>query len=392
MKNRNTVFTTIPLTLVCLAISPVAHARQQSEDRGNGNSAAENVEALNLSTTGSDNTAHGWFSLFTNTTGSNNTADGFQALYNNGQGGDNTAYGVQALYGNTGSLSAEAGSFNTAVGYQALYSNSGSGFRTASFNTAFGYQALYSNNTGIESTAVGYQALFSDISGGDNTAIGHRALYNNTNGVLNTAVGADSLSSNTDGALNTAVGTGAGSGVSTASNVTCIGAFVAGADVDHSCFIGNIRGVQTQNSDAVPVLIDSAGQLGTASSSRRFKHNIKPMDKASESLLALKPVTFCYKNDKTNKTQFGLVAEEVAKVNPDLVVRDDNGEIYTVRYEAVNAMLLNEFVKEHRMVQDQRKEIDALKGELKEQRALIQRVSAQIEMGGSALRVVANQP
>jgi hypothetical protein len=394
MKNGSTVLATIVIVLVFSALAPVAQATPppKPEDRGNGNSAAENVQALNLSTTGSNNTAHGWFSLFSNTTGSSNTADGFQALYSNTDGGDNTAYGFQALYSNTGSLSGQGGSFNTGIGYQALHSNSGNSFRTASFNTAVGYQALYSNPSAFESTAIGYQALFGDIGGGDNTAIGHRALYNNTTGLFNTAVGGDSLPSNTEGALNTAIGTGAGGNVTTASNVICIGAFVAGADADHSCFIGNIRGVTTQNADAIPVMIDSAGQLGTASSSRRFKNEIKPMDEASESILALKPVTFHYKSDKTNTPQFGLIAEEVAEVNPDLVVRDKNGEIYTVRYDAVNAMLLNEFLKAHRKMETQQKHIDALAAQLKQQTALIQQVRMQMSRTDPVPRMIANNP
>jgi uncharacterized coiled-coil protein SlyX len=192
-----------------------------------------------------------------------------------------------------------------------------------------------------------------------------------------------------------ALGHGAGLGVTTASNVICIGA--DGADVNNSCFIGNIRGVTTPNADAVPVLIDSAGQLGTMSSSRRFKEEIKPMDKASESILALKPVTFHYKSDNTGTAQFGLIAEEVARVNPDLVVRDKNGEIYTVRYDAVNAMLLNEFLKEHGKVEEQEKTIAELKSGMtalaatvKEQAAQIQKVSAQLEASKATPQVVNN--
>src|SRR5439155_1401354 len=173
---------------------------------------------------------------------------------------------------------------------------------------------------------------------GGNTAEGQSALLSLTIGGFNTAVGYLSLRSNTNTSFNTAVGAGAGSGVITADNVIAIGA--QGANVDSSCFIGNIRGVTTANTNAIPVVIDSAHQLGTMSSSRRFKNEIQPMDKASESILALRPVTFYYKSDKGGTPQFGLVAEQVAEVNPDLVVRDDEGEIYTVRYDAVNAMLL----------------------------------------------------
>jgi hypothetical protein len=176
-------------------------------------------------------------------------------------------------------------------------------------------------------------------------------------------MGASALFSCT-GFGNTALGFGAGDSVTTANNVICIGH--PGADVSDSCFISNIRGVTTQNADAMPVLIDSAGQLGTISSSARFKKQIKQMDKTSEAILALKPVTFHYKSDKTNTPQFGLIAEEVATVNPDLVVRDKDGEIYTVRYDAVNAMLLNEFLKEHSTVQELKREVAALTATVKE--------------------------
>jgi hypothetical protein len=193
------------------------------------------------------------------------------------------------------------------------------------------------------------------------------------------------------------LGSNAGGGVATADNVICIGSGVLGADVSNTCFIGNIRGVTTQIADAIPVLVDSAGQLGTTSSSARFKKDVKPMDNASEAILAFKPVTFHYKTDKTSTPQFGLIAEDVAAVNPDLVVHDKDGEVYTVRYDAVNAMLLNEFLKEHQTVQEQgtiiaeqQKEIDALKAELKEQRALIQKVSDKVALDKPATQTVLN--
>jgi hypothetical protein len=186
------------------------------------------------------------------------------------------------------------------------------------------------------------------------------------------------------------LGVSAGGNVETANNVICIGAFVAGEDVSNSCFIGNIRDVQTQNADVIPVLIDSAGQLGTISSSRRFKTEIKPMDQTSEAILALKPVTFHYKSDATGTPQFGLIAEEVAQVNPDLVVRDENREIYTVRYEAVNAMLLNEFLKEHKKVEELEGIVTSLAATVKKQAAQIQKVSAQLEFGKAAAQTVLN--
>ena len=221
---------------------------------------------------------------------------------------------------------------------------------------------------------------------------------------------------NNTGANNAAFGAAAGVNVATASNVICIG--TGGRDVNNSCFIGHIRGVTTANADAVPVLIDSQGQLGTASSSRRFKKEIQPMDKASEAILALRPLTFHYKNDSTNTPQFGLIAEDVAHVNRDLVVRDADGEIYTVRYDAVNAMLLNEFLKEHRKVEklkstaakqeatitdlqstvakqeaimaQQQKGMEAVTARLDEQGSQLQKVSAQIELNKPAPRTVLN--
>jgi len=402
MKSRyiTTVFITGLLTLGSLALSPVTQAKPPSEDRGNGNSAAENVDALNLSTTGLDNTAHGWFSLFSNTSGSSNTADGFQALYSNTIGSVNTATGVGAL------LSNSDGSGNSAFGSNALALNT-----TGGGNTANGYRALYSNATGDGNTATGLNALYYNTTGFANTANGVEALYSNTTGEGNTALGDVARSSNTTGNFNTALGVLAGNNVTTADGVICIGSL--GANVSNSCFIGHIRGVTTANADAIPVLIDSAGQLGTVSSSRRFKKEIKPMDSASESILALKPVTFHYKSDRTGTPQFGLIAEEVGEVNPDLVVRDDKGEIYTVRYDAVNAMLVNEFLKEHRKVEEQGWTINELKKDfratvtelterLKEQDSKIEKVSARLaaaspsrdglEMSKPAPKVVSNNP
>jgi Chaperone of endosialidase len=196
------------------------------------------------------------------------------------------------------------------------------------------------------------------------------------------------LGLNTAGSGNIAMGFQAGLGVTVANHVISIDA--AGADVSDTCFIGDIRGVTTQNNNAIPVLIDSAGQLGTASSSRRYKTDIKPMNKASQSILALKPVSFRYKVRKDSTPQFGLIAEEVAEVNPDLVIYDSDGKPYTVRYDAVNAMLLNEFLKAHRRMAEQDKRIDELTAQLKEQAAQIQKVSAQLELAKSATQTALN--
>jgi hypothetical protein len=330
------------------------------------------------------NTAEGQAALLSLTTGGFNTAVGFLSLRSNTTNSFNTAIGAGTLLANTADQ-------NTATGAGALLSNT-----TANFNTANGAFALVSNTTGAFNTAMGHAALFSNTQGGENMAIGESALLVNTTGQKNVAIGVSALR-NSNGANNVVIGHSAGLNITTANDVICVGSFVSGANVGGTCFIGSIRGVQTQNADAIPVLIDSAGQLGTTSSSRRFKHEIKPMDQASEAILGLKPVTFQYKSDKTSTPQFGLIAEEVARVNPDLVVRDKNGEIYTVRYDAVNAMLLNEFLKEHQTVQElksaavkqdamigqQQKQIDALTTGL-------QKVSAQLEVSKPAPQTVLN--
>jgi predicted ribosome quality control (RQC) complex YloA/Tae2 family protein len=160
---------------------------------------------------------------------------------------------------------------------------------------------------------------------------------------------------------------------------------VWGANVSNTCFINNIRNVTTQNNDAIPVYIDSAGQLGTASSSRRYKTDIKPLDKASESILALNPVSFRYKLHKDATPQFGLIAEEVAEVNPDLVIYDSDGKPYTVRYDAVNAMLLNEFLKAHAKIEAQEKTILKLRSTMAQERESFERRLAQQENQVAAL-------
>jgi hypothetical protein len=380
---------------------------------------ANGAFALFSNTEGSFNTATGYSALFSNTTAYHNTATGYQALYSNTTNGGNTANGSRALFSNTigsyntanGSFALEsnttgdgnaangaqalrintAGSFNTATGFLALYHN------TATANTATGYGALAANTTGNENTANGYQALTNNTEGKYNVANGWRALLSNTIGKYNTATGYQALQNNTEGNFNAALGVGAGVAVSTAENVICIGAEVVGENVSNTCYIGNIFGVTS--SGGAGVFVNSAGKLGTTTSSRRFKDDIKPMDQASEALFALKPVTFQYKReiDPQGIPQFGLVAEDVEKVNSDLVVRDAKGQIYSVRYDAVNAMLLNEFLKEHRKNEEQQATIaqlksgmEALIATVKEQAAQIQKVSAQLEASKPAPQVVNN--
>ncbi len=415
-----------------------------------GSNTAVGAAALLNNTTGVYNTAIGNGALYSNTTGSFNTANGLSALFENTTGGVNTAIGQFALFFNT------TGDANTALGISALYSNT-SGFgntavgasalslSTGDDNTATGWNALGSNTTGQSNTANGYGALFSSSASNFNTATGFQALKNTT-GERNTATGADALLFNTDGAGNTAdgnnalrnittgssgniaLGAEAGTNLNTGSNNIYLGSLgvatesntlrIGTSGTQDRAFIRGIRGVTTGNNDAVPVLIDTAGQLGTTSSSRRYKKDIKPMEQASKAILSLKPVTFHYKSDTKDTPQFGLIAEEVAELNPDLVVRDENGEIYTVRYDAVNAMLLNEFLKEHRKVEEQSRKIqeqeatiaelrsdaayerttisglkngiETVVAHLKEQDSRIQKVSDQIEINKAGPGMVWN--
>jgi hypothetical protein len=377
-------FLLIPILLACFGLAPMAQAVGPDTD-GNipGSNNGEGIGVLVSRTSGIWNTGTGFEALNQLTSGNQNTATGLRALFHDISGGYNTATGVYSLFGNL------TGFFNSATGGYALAQNT-----IGSNNTANGYGALYDNWGGNFNTATGSAAAYHNRFGTANTAIGDNALVNTTGG-NNTAIGSGALGNSTTGNDNTALGIGAGGGVTTANQVIAIGA--TGANVDFSCFIGHIRGVTTANADAVPVLIDSDGQLGTVSSSRRFKSEIRAMDNASKAILALKPVTFHYKSDKTGTPQFGLIAEEVAEINPDLVVRDEDGEIYSVRYEAVNAMLLNEFLKEHKTVQEQgatiaelKKEIAALTATVKEQAAQIQKVSAQLDVRRPAPQTALN--
>ena len=241
-----------------------------------------------------------------------------------------------------------------------------------------GLKRSRANTDGDDNTAVGFNALLSNTTGINNTAIGSQALSQNT-GSTNIALGAGAGGNLTTGGANIDIGN---AGVSGESNTIRIGN--NGIPPQNRAFIAGIRGVTTGNANAIPVVIDSAGQLGTTSSSRRFKKEIKPMDSASQSILALKPVTFSYKSDSTNRLEFGLIAEDVAQVNPNLIVRNENGEIYTVRYDAVNAMLLNEFLKEHRKNEKQEVTIASLQKQVEALTAGLQKVSAEFAAASSS--------
>ncbi len=436
IQSKTTPPLLIALALLCFGLLPGAQAVVPAPDGGYGPPAygtgntAEGEEALLNLTSGGFNTAAGFRTLFSNTIGNFNTAVGAGALFSN-TGTENTATGAGALlnntFGNFNTANGEAALFfnttgdkNTATGSSALVENTtgdqntASGWRalwkntTGFWNTAEGSAALTLNTTGARNMAIGKSALYKNTTGNQNTAAGDGALFNNTVGNFNTAIGGTALGENIRGSHNTAIGFQAGLDVSTAANVICIGANVAGANVSGTTWIANVYGRTTLNATTAPVVVSANGQLGTVASSERFKKDIATMQKASESILSLRPVTFHYKTDTTDTPQFGLIAEEVAKVNPALVLPDKEGKPFTVRYDAVNAMLLNEFLKERIKVEDQQetiaqlksdatkqqaaeielksavaqqqKAIEVLTAQLKEQAAQIQRVSAQFEL------------
>jgi hypothetical protein len=375
---------TVALVLV-LMLSTLTRA--QNTDTAYG------TDTLSQNTSGSQNSAFGYYALYGNLTGSSNTGSGYLALYSNQNGTGNTAIGGKALYSNVAN-------YNTATGYGALYSNYtgignvADGFKallnnkTGESNTAEGYAALYSNTVTSGNTAEGSQALYYN-SADYNTANGFGALYTNGSGAFNTAVGASALYYNQSGSFNVALGYYAGSNLTTGSQNIDIGNNGVAGDANTikigvqgtqtATYIAGIRGATIAG--GVAVVVDAAGQLGVRSSSARFKEEIKSMDEASEAILALKPVTFRYKKalDPQGIPQFGLVAEQVEKVDPDLVVRDEKGQIFSVRYEAVNAMLLNEFLKEHQRVLELQGRVDQVVAQMKEQARAIEAVSKKVE-------------
>jgi hypothetical protein len=472
MQNRNIILTTILFALGSFALPQGTQAVSPPPDGGYpGGNTAEGTSALLSLGTGQYNTAIGIYSLLSLTdssfctgigagallanTAASNTATGAGALLSNTTGTNNTANGAFALFSNIGG-SGDEGSSNTATGAEALFNNTTGSDNTAlgaaallnntegEGNTANGSSALQNNTIGIENTATGDHALFFN-TGSANTANGAGALISNTIGNFNTATGFSALSANmtgngntaigryaltiTTGSGNTALGTNAGSalttgnfnidigvdviGVAGESNTIRIGANLDDTQGASACHIGGIYNQLVDPATASSIAIDATGKLGTAVSSRRFKRDIKPMDKASEAILALKPVSFHYKSDAKNTPCFGLIAEEVAGVNQNLVVRNKNGEIWTVRYDQINAMLLNEFLKEHKKVQDQQTAIGQLKSNaakqeatisalkkdlqtvvarLKDQDSKIQKVNDEMELNRSAPRMVLSNP
>jgi hypothetical protein len=403
IQSKNfTTFIVLAVALVCFGLAPMAQAVGPDTDGTiPGSNNGEGIGVLVSRTTGVWNTGTGFEALNHLTAGNQNTATGLRALFSDTNGGFNTATGVLSLFSNTSGFFNSAtgayslannisGNYNTANGYAALYRN------TADANTATGFGALYLNTTGSLNTANGYLALNHNTFGAANTATGYRALDSNTTGTFNTAIGDQALSRNTTGFANTAIGDGAGLDQTTGAGNVYIDSGITGvAGESNVCYIASIFG--QLSASGIPVLVNSSNKLGTTTSSKRFKEDIKSMDKASEAILALRPVSFRYKKqiDPAGTSQFGLVAEDVEKVNPELVVRDKEGKPYTVRYEAVNAMLLNEFLKAHRKIREQEATISQLKkgmevfaATLKKQAAQIQKVSAQLEVSKAAPQMV----
>jgi len=412
-----------------------------------GQNTAEGTDALFSLTTGVWNVAVGFQALHSDTTGNQNTATGYKALFLNTTGGKATAYGSQALYNN------DTGNNNVATGFNTLFSNTsgnnntGNGFRTLNFNngddnTATGFNALYNNRTGVQNTATGSQALLHNFAASNNTGTGFQALFNNTTSELNvavgdsalasfngttatdgantalgsialtaetsgqenTAVGRRALESLTAGSHNTAVGWRAGDNVLTASGTVCIGSSTAGANDNDTTYIRNVGTTLQPFSAGVVDFVTvrlSDNRLGRNASSQRYKENIKAMDKASEAIYQLKPVTYRYKKaiDPNQNLDYGLVAEDVAKIDPKLAIRDGNGQIESVRYMAIYNMMLNELIKEHRKVEQlqatvaqQQKGMEVLTAQFKEQVSQIQKVSAQLEVNKPTQKVVLSNP
>ena len=424
-QKLNLIRLILPL-LVCFGLAPMTQAVGPDTDgnippganNGEGVGVLVNLaggiwntgtgfEALNHDTVGSNNTATGVRALFSDTSGSYNTATGVYALYANIDGWFNTAHGAYALANNV-----EADG-NTAVGYTALWKN------TDALSTAAGYAALYNNTTGFANTAVGAYALFHNTtSGNSSNAFGYQALFSQTTGLYNNGFGWDALYSNVSGTNNTAMGDGAGisltgsdntcfganagSSLTTGNGNVCIGSGVGGiaGGTDHT-YIRNVwfesQPYTIGTNDIVTVNAD--GRLGyaqnvafTSPSSRRYKHDVQPMDNTSEVLFRLKPVIFRYNKDldRTEAQRWGLIAEEVEKLNPDLISRNRQGQVESVRYEAVNAMMLNEFLKEHRKNEEQEATIARQQKQIEALTAGLQKVSAQLELNKPAPQTVVN--
>jgi hypothetical protein len=357
----------IAILLACFALLPKAQAVSPPPDGGYpGGNTAEGHNALLSLTTGTYNTAIGLFSLEINTEGNFNTGVGAGTLLAN-TAHQNTAIGAGAL------LSNSSGVKNTANGAFALFRNA-----AGNSNTASGVAALFSNSTGFNNTANGYNALLSNTTAGDNTAIGTTALFSNTTGEFNTAIGSQALRDNVIGDSNTAIGDSAGFNITGSGNV-CVGAGVNGVAGESN--ITRIRNIYESVATERAVYVTSDNRIGTLSSSNRYKEQVKPMEKASGAIHSLRPVSFRYKKevDPAQSLCFGLIAEEVADVSPNLVTLDCDGKPETVRYEAINAMLLNEFLKEHKAFLEEHRKVEKLEASISRQQKEIEALAASLE-------------
>jgi hypothetical protein len=390
----------IALPWVCFVLLPKAHAVNPPPDGGYpGFNTAEGTNALfnlNIAGGGIYNTALGGLALYSDTIGQANTAVGLNALRFNTEGDSNTAVGVNALVYNT------TGIQNVAVGNGALASNNGV---SSNSNVAVGYQALGRNNSGVQNVAIGSRALLNNTTVGHdgNNAVGYQALFN-SNGYFNNALGWRALENVTSGDSNTAIGNLAGGLLTTGRGNVYIGAsqHASAANENDTTRIGNIlETFQPLVSGVVAsVTVGPNGKLGNASfSSRRYKDDIKPMDEASDKIFALKPVAFRYKQEfePTHGQQYGLIAEDVEKVDPNLVAYDEEGKVRSVRYDLIGNMLLNEFLKEHKKVEQQDRKLEQQEATIARQQKQIealteglQKVSAQFEASKPAPQIALN--
>jgi hypothetical protein len=378
-----------------------------SSNTSGASNTASGANALRNNSSGLSNTASGTESLTSNTGGSYNTANGDGALSNNTMGNRNTASGISSLFANTtGSYNTASGAYAlslnqsgsniTAVGYKALYHS----ITTAAGNmTAVGSYALYNNSTGTGNNAQGYQAMYRNTTGSNNAAIGAGALYSNTTGFGNEGIGLTALENMTTGNRNTAVGNNAGLNLAAGSYNTYIGwgangsSSVIVAEENYVTRIGvtyndpaiqpfnpttYISGIANSHINGVPVYVTSTGQLGVLASAERYKTDIAPLGADTEKLSALRPVRFHLKTEPAGAIQYGLIAEEVDKVYPELVIRDDGGRIQGVRYDELAPMLLSQAQKQqqHAAAQDativaQNQRIESLERELAEMHAAL---------------------
>lgn len=413
------------------------HPGQSVFDSGAGNTAAGN-NALHSDTVGYGNTAAGMEALYSNTTGGNNTASGAQALHQNTAGYENTASGIGALYNNTSGNDNTAsggdalgrnttGNNNTASGAEALFSNTSasgntaSGYRaltantigagnaafgssalqhnvdgndnsasgatslysntSGSYNAASGFQALFANTTASDNTASGYRALYFTTTGDANTAMGFRAMSSNTIGHHNTAVGADALYSNTTGLNNIGIGANAGYAV-TGSNDIDIGSVGSGGESGviriggASQTAAYIAGITATHLTGSPVYVSASGQLGVLASAERYKTAVASMGDSTQKLRELRPVSFHLKSDPKGAVQYGLIAEEVDKVFPELVIRDDAGVIQGVRYDELAPMLLDEVQRQQKKLAAQESQL----ADLTQEFATMQKLNREMQV------------